>query len=570
MKPVQIANLFENFSPRDRTAWLEQAVRNSGKGRDYWYRQAKLGGWRSGRKKRADTGSIRAAITEDDFLKIAKVKMEATRANGKQIAGTETAVALVHGAPLMVLEGIPTVRTINRHLSRLGLSPQRLKKVRVFEKINKETGEIKTYISEATNILSSDYPNQIHQVDTSTCIIYSFHKSKQLKIISENQLYKNKPQNFIRLINKRKLIIRYILVDHCSGAFYVHYYEAGGENSADMGDFLFYAWSEKSYPFRGVPDTLQSDPGAGLNNQMIQIAFERLEVNWYHALTGNKEANGLVESMHNVWECAFESMLRFTTVPDIEELNRLAEKMCAYINNNKLHSKLKATRSAVWSMIPEDKLREIPPFKEHFQSLMLLPETRKVAPSGLISFEGLAYRTDNPELCGQQVTVWHSPYKFPAIDIHHEATDYRATLEPIPTNRYGRLETGANVATGTFNCLPESRTVKNVRRALGADISEIDSSKLIEKMGELAKQPVFIGSHKEGEEIPLETPATVFDTRFAAKKYIIEKYGNPGPDLLAEMNRLLPANGITPSQAEAAYLSLTSSPDQEAFHARQA
>jgi hypothetical protein len=254
--------------------------------------------------------------------------------------------------------------------------------------------------------------------------------------------------------------------------------------------------------------------------------------------------------------------LRFDNIPDLADLNALAEKSCAYLNNVELHSKLKATRSATWSMIPQEHLREIPPIWERFQALMTLPASRKVTPRGTIEFEGLTYRTSNPELVGQPVIVYFNPYKHPEIIVYHQASGYRTSLEPLPVNRYGRLVTGANIAEGTFDQPKETATVKNVRRALKSDISSVNVRGLLDRMAEEASRQSFIGSRKTGTDImPDAPPPVVFDTQLDAKNYLCGKYGQLEPDLLFAINDLLPDTGITVDQAEQAYQRLTAESD---------
>jgi len=130
----------------------------------------------------------------------------------------------------------------------------------------------------------------------------------------------------------------------------------------------------------------------------------------------------------------------------------------------------------------------------------------------------------------------------------------------MPKNIYGRIVTGANPATGSFERLPDSETVKNVRAAKQADISHVNGLALIDSMAAAAEQPAFLGSRKKGSEIVSSGGSQdqeLFDTRLDAKNWLIEKHGSLGPEALDALNGLLPKTGISQDQAEAAYKSLT-------------
>ena len=577
MTEHDVARIFTEKTPAARSEWIRQAVANTGRSASYWYEMAKRGGWSSGRGRRSDSGAIRANTSEDEILKVARLKIEGTRANGKQITSTDYAASMARGGMIDFDSSAPGVSTYNRQLRLRGLGRQQLKRVRIKKRKDKETGEIAYRVSEANSILCSDHPNQVHHVDTSICVIWSLGEKKDYQLKSErsveNLIYKNKPDRMVKALKLGKRIIRYVLADHCSGAIYFRYYESGGENAADMFDFLFHAWRFKEWmPFRGAPDVLFSDAGAGLDNNLIQNALQSLDIRWIAADTGSKEANGAAEVAQNVVELKFESLLRFQEIPSLEHLNAQAEQVCAYINNVHVHSRLKAPRSAVWSMIPAEKLREIPDDLQVWQRLADLPAARKVTMRGEISFDGMSFRTDNHELAGQEVTVFYNPYKHPDIDILHQRTGYRATLEPIPVNAFGRRITGANVARGTFDRPADSATVLNVKRAMQQDTSDVDSSKLVGQMGELAADRSYLGGAKQGEKIEIaQTESAAFDNTIQAKKYLVTKYGRPGPGVLSRVFELLPTSGITIEQAEAAWQQVTAgNTDQESHHAREA
>lgn len=572
----EVARIFASLAPAERSDWISQAVANSGRSASYWYTQAKRGGWTSGRRQRSDTGAIRSSLTEDQILKVARVKIDGTRANGKQITSTGYAAALVRGELLEFDPAAPSVSTLNRQLRARGLGPRSLKRVRRFETVNRATGEVRQYVSEPDCILTTDYPNQVHHVDTSICVIWRLGEKENYKMTSgssDELIYRNKPDRMVKALKLGKRLIRYVLVDHCSAAIYFRYYEGGGENAADMFNFLYHAWMFKPWmPLHGAPEVLFSDAGSGLNNKLLQNALQRLDIQWKHGLPGNKDANGAAEAGQNVVELKFESLLRFQEVPSLEALNARAEEVCAWLNNVHKHSRLKAPRSAVWSMIPAEKLREIPDDWTVFQRLADLPAARKVSARGEISFEGRSFRTDNHALAGQDVTVFYNPYMYPAVDILHQPTGYRATLDPIPVNAFGRLVTGNNHATGTFDRRPDSLTVRNVKAALAREV-DADGAALIAKMAGHAAARRFVGGAKRGEtiDVPGGVAAVCFDNTVQAKRYLENQYGRPAPGVFTRVFELLPASGITLDQLTTAWNQVTAAnPDQESHHVKHA
>ena len=92
--------------------------------------------------------------------------------------------------------------------------------------------------------LLSDHPNHVWQFDVTNCLQYFLDSKKGLgERDTEMTMYKNKIVKTAKAIKKE--LLRYAVVDHCSGAFFFLYYYASGERAVDGGNFLFHAMRPK-------------------------------------------------------------------------------------------------------------------------------------------------------------------------------------------------------------------------------------------------------------------------------------------------------------------------------------
>ena len=216
--------------------------------------------------------------------------------------------------------------------------------------------------------MRTEYPNQVHFADPSVALMYFAPNGKQ-KFLRDDEVYKNKP--FLEGRENLKCW-RYVLTDHYSGTICVRYYAAAGENSANMYDFLLYAWGKKKdplYNFHGLPELLIWDCGSANISKPVTNALKALRVETKPHLPGNPRAKGQVENANNIVECQFESLLHLEEVGSMEELNDAAERWCAAFNANQLeHRDTRITRAGrkigsrtmIWNWIKEEQLRELP------------------------------------------------------------------------------------------------------------------------------------------------------------------------------------------------------------------
>lgn len=353
------------------------------------YETARRSGWKSERKTRSDKGVIRKeGIDEEKIASCAKVLAATTRfKTGKRLMNTNDLIQqmIQHGDS--AFQGLSS-STLNRMLRDRKLNHKQL-------------------LSTGPAIeMRSLHPNHIHFVDASICVQWDFRNGKKM-IARDMQkaFYKNKPGHWKEV---RQVLIRWMLVDDCSGAFYVDYTYASGETTADLLNFLLNAWGKKSiaaqYPFHGVPLMLGMDRGAANTSHEVNELISKLGIEPYVHAPGNSRASGVVETAHGFWERRFEWELLLKLADDLDELRARAHDKMIFINSHDKHGRTGTTRSLKWMEIRENQLRLLPP-KDYCQKLATSkPEQRTPDERLRISFEGREYQLSAPAL--KKVPVW--------------------------------------------------------------------------------------------------------------------------------------------------------------------
>jgi hypothetical protein len=255
-------------------------------------------------------------------------------------------------------------------------------------------------------------------VDVTNCVQYFFDDKGIGHRDMKKEFNIKKPDAF-RTIKKR--LMRYAVIDHFSGAFFVKYFYASGEKSSDMAEFLIEAWGARTparkarlntYPFRGVPDLLICDRGSALMGSITRSLIEPLGIDHRPHLPGNPRAKGSVEGLMWIWEQNFESRLSVQPAPDLDTLNEWALDYLVRFNAEKKHSRHGSPRSQKWLEIPADHLRLLPSDQVCRELLSTRPEERTVRGNLCISYLGSEFRVSNPDLEGKKVTVTINPYRW--------------------------------------------------------------------------------------------------------------------------------------------------------------
>lgn len=386
------------------------------------YRVAQQHGYSSGRQKRKDNG--KHVVTDAQLDYVSALMAVSARKNKGVIASVETALEAA------VDNGIIAAGTI---------TPKRLSELLTRYKKSKK------YLDAPTPHISmrSEHPNHVHLVDVSVCIQWFLDKGGMGER-DESGLYKNKIENFKKI---KQQLLRYVLVDHCTGVTYLRYYYGSGETAEFLFDFLQHAWAYKNdkLPFRGVPFALMMDAGSANISKPMTALLERLGVHNLRGVVKNPRRQGGVERQHRTMEEQFEWKLRISPAKNLEQLNEWAEDFATFFNAKRLHSRHKMTRTEAWMKITSEQLRELPA-TDILQSLFAKPEeSRSVSGSLTINFKGETYSVSHiPGIIPREkVMVIVRPYDFPAVAIRYNDIEYLS--QPLKKDGYGFVETAATI-----------------------------------------------------------------------------------------------------------------------------
>ncbi len=273
-----------------------------------WLRQHT--GFKPLRKKRSDSGST--ILAKDALLFMAASMSESVRNTGVATKPIPVAMNIAHtnGFDVNV-----SASTIGRQLrqGRLDVVAQ----------------------AQARNHLRqrSLYPNHVHQIDPSLCLIY--YMGGRQHMVREQEFNKNKPA----AADKIKLKVwRYVRYDHASGTLDVRYYEAAGENQHSLFEFICHTWAkhDKRVSY-GVPKMLLWDKGSANTSTGIKRLLDALLVNHATHATHHAWVKGGVESGNWIVERHFESRLKDEPVDNIAQLNASAENWVRDYNANVMH-----------------------------------------------------------------------------------------------------------------------------------------------------------------------------------------------------------------------------------------
>jgi len=325
------------------------------------YRQLKKQvGWVSGRKARSDKGTTKQDI--ETVKVIAAMERESVRKNGKRTMFSPVAI------------GIAKHNGYN-----INVSASRLNKIMKDRRM--DVGAQKD--ANPSVDMRALYPNHVHQVDPSLCLVY-YAKGEQ-HIIEDDEFYKNKMDAFAKVQFK---CWRYVLTDRASNWTVVRYYAAAGENTKNLFDFLMYAWKKiDRLPFHGVPDIMVWDKGSANTSATIKNMLDALGVEHIAHTKGNARAKGSVEQGNNRVETQFECRLKYQPVKSVAELNAHVEDwMLVYNGNLDPHQDTRLKRRGVkavartdlWLKIREEQLRILPSVEICRSMLEGAKTTRKV------------------------------------------------------------------------------------------------------------------------------------------------------------------------------------------------
>lgn len=448
----------------------------------------KYGAWESGKKPRKGKGET--CVPEALCRKIAGLVICGDRANGKRPMCIKDAVKRweANGEGIADPETgevtMPSVETISRAMRRYGCHPDQLR------------------VASPSVRMRTEYPNRLWQADASVCVLYRIRGTGNIGLMKEESYNEKKPENLIKIRNTR--IVRYIVVDHCSGNFYLRYEQAAGEDAKGFLDTLIDAITDRGPQdvMHGVPEILYTDPGPGPASSLVTGFCGQMGITPAQHVPGRARATGSVEKCQDIVECKFESRLRFLEVPDVAQLQALADRWRRYFCATAIHTRTKKTRNDVWLSIPAEKLRTAEADVMH--SIAAWGEVRcQVKDDFTISADTRTHygvrRYDLRELgyhglqVRDSVSVRLNPYKAPSIIAVIEKPDGEKLSFEVPPMQFdgAGFDLGAPAFGEGFKAMPKTRAEKTLE-AIKKEAYGVQSVEEADKMRRAGK-PAYAG-----------------------------------------------------------------------------
>jgi hypothetical protein len=475
----ELAGELKTAKTCERKGVIDRYRKLYGYTKEHLYRIAREHSFTSGRKPRADKGV--GVLAEEQIEYVAAFIKKSARENKGAFMPVENAmeIAIDNG---ILQRGEISVGGMGKVLRNHLLDAKRL---------NAPTPHTE---------MRSLHPNHVHLVDSSVCIQY-YLADGGLKIMREDEFYKNKFQNFQKV---KEPLQRYVLTDHFSASLFVKYYVAAGETAENLFDFLVSAWEAKGddrFPFRGAPTHMLMDGGCHAKARAMGAGFwDGMDIEIIPGKTGNSRRQGSVEVHHNIWEMWFETRLRFDPASTVEELNAKARDFCIWFNATRTHTRTQMTRLSCWMMIKVEQLREIPD-RAVLQDLMNKPEVERTVNNHLIPFEGRLFNLKFLNIPhGTKIKIIKNIWKWKdsIITVSYENRLYDVqSVEKLPAE-LGGFSANAAIIGQEYKAQPETATQKGVKRIdqlayahLGADLTPEEKNKAIKKTVPFAGLSVF-------------------------------------------------------------------------------
>jgi hypothetical protein len=511
----ELASELASSKPSDRKTIIADYQSKMGRTKQSLYRIASLYGFDAGKRSRADTGRPKSGLTSGQVEFIAALLQKTGREVKGPIMPVARAIQIAEDNGI-IEPGQVAPSTMNRLLRERQISKAALK------------------APEPYTPMRSLYPNHVHVFDASVCIQY-YLKGGGLAVMDEREFYKNKPDNFKKI---KERILRYVVTDHFSGAFYFRYYNTTGETQANLWDFLKEAWTgidSEKFPFRGVPFILLMDTGAANKSKSIVAFLNRLDVEIPKGMPYNARRQGTTEKTHNIIEEWFESGLRIQPATSEDEMNVWARDFMIWHNATQNHTRHGMTRTQCWLLIREEQLREIPD-EEILQDIWACPEEERTVNGAYeISYRGKEYRLKHiPGIfCGAKVLAIRKPWKWPRIDVSYNEQIYEASpIEMLPAE-LGGFRADAAIIGQEYKAQPETLTQQAMKRFDNMAYGEVHKKDQVpfagltvfghqaEKVGNLA--------YIEKRGTPIEVDHSIAETRISITELFKRLIQHIGP-----------------------------------------
>lgn len=475
---LNLAHSLDNTPHGGRVRLVDAWAEKAGCSRMELYRELRSVGWCSGRKRRKDAGTT--GVSLENAQDAAGLMLMGTRKKGKRAKTLKGAVELLHGngkGDKMIKETgefvMHSPQAVSRAMRLYRCHPDQLAK------------------GEPARCMKSLHPNHVWEMDASICVLF-YLQNGALGVMDEKKFYKNKPHNFARISDSR--VWRYIVLDHCSGAFFL-WYVMGAESALNATESFMRAMCPRGAGdvLHGAPLVLYTDPG--IRYALLDTLCEALGVRRITHATGNARATGAVEACQNIVETRFESRMAFQNYTSLEAIQTAADMWRLHLHAHVKHTRTGRFRNVVWRCITPEQLR-VPASLETLRELAVSEAATRVVTAQLtISYASRAGKAAGggktydvsriPGIMKDDVlTVRVNPWRVPAIDVTHTLPNgetYTCTVEPQEFDQWG-FAADAPVIGEEFKAHKHSEAGKQLdaikRRAFGTDTAaEADAAR---------------------------------------------------------------------------------------------
>lgn len=523
----------------ERTRAVQRLAEHFGVTKQTIYAWARKGGWSSGRSKRADAGQLAKQGLTDEHFKAVFAHLSRPNRRAKK-PPVEKAILTCERAGA-IPPGAMTPSIFYRHCQRQGLDWR---------------GDWSPTRARDTYVNMKSLPQEVHQIDASVYALWYVRDDGSLDVYgSEKTDYKNRPRD------EKVRVIRWIVVDHCTGAFYVWY--TPDEKITSLARVLHEAWALKTrhvsmngsgevplcevLPFSGVPQRVYWDLHGTHWSEEIQHLLRALRVECLPTRPESPRSHGSVESHHVIWERWFELDQGCDPPETLSELQRRADSMCAFLNSAREHTRYKRTRSDAWhTYVAEhpEVYRPVVPW-EIFQRLVQKADERVVRPDGKILYDGKQFRLPRDlwaEWRGQTVAVHVSPFRQGWIDV--QLGDRLISLAELRLDEFGQPADANHLGSGEIKSSPttpretQTRSIREETDLAGVGTHHDSHEQVPQRFAPIT--PVM-GS-------PIEQPAERTFTEIEARQQILQAFS--AKNLTDQQRAILAAVNGTQSETE--------------------
>jgi hypothetical protein len=330
----------------------------------------KHGYYTSGKKRKANAGQIPSHLI-DHIYTLAAIyhKLQANRKPGVKGKMPLEVAREMFEYRFQDIQ-LPTSSTIYSYLRKLNISRK----------------DIQTPAPKMS--MKTLHPNHVWAYDTGVCDYY-LEADDTIMYINQADHYKNKPNK----LDKKRRLVRHLIVDLYSGAFFIYYTET--QTRLDYADFLYMAFAPKQDPryiLHGVPKAMLMDNDVGLRSYPIMRMLSYLDVKVPHIEPYRPWVKGAVEELMKTWARWFETRFLYQKTADIDTINQWAFDYAVKFQKERTHTRHRMTRFECWDSYITGHLKEIGDHTSFQRLVHLDPVTRQVNSEGYFPYKKGKYK----------------------------------------------------------------------------------------------------------------------------------------------------------------------------------